>query len=114
MREINFRENVFDELLAKFPSHEGIGCDYADKSRCEDLIFEWPLCQVEDPLNKGRREGVFHVARTESCSDSLVQRTVFHRDVGRISDYDLILLAQNLPNAICILNVVVMLKRVVC
>ena len=88
--QIELREEPFYQLLAELALHERVGGDLSDVPGRVAAQR-----QIEQSLGERYAHGVLHAAGRVAGSVQLVDRLVLHRDVGRVPDHHVILLAED-------------------
>ena len=101
-----------NKLFSEGSLHESIGNDHTHPT---SRTFLWRVTsnrQVKESLGKRNAELIFTVAGRESAAVSLSQDGIIHIDIRWITNNNVILLAENTLQILCIFSIVKMLNAI--
>jgi len=103
VRVVDFREEVFDQLLSELFLHVRIGGNHPDVAAASIALILLDR-QFPKSLRERHSERVLSVASAIQPSVRFVLCLVFHCDVRRVAHDDVVALAEDLPQCCRVFN----------
>ena len=109
MREIPPREEFLDQLFPDLALHEGIRRDLPHEPGGPHCAVSFN-CQIKEPLRERHGKRVLSPAGRIAVSVEFAQCRVLDRDVWRITDNGVVLLAEGALERLGVLDVIVVFE----